>query len=126
MRRASKNGSTEAERSVRLCNPYGLHARTSAALSQVAGRFRAEVQVAVESWGEEGKSGAPGDVEPVDAKSIISLLTLGATQGSVLRVRAVGDDALQALEAIVELIESGFNGADDDSTRNASSAPCVD
>lgn len=119
MRRVG-NGAKDPERTVQLSNAYGLHARTSAALAQVAAQFQCEVLVIVESWGDQGKPGAPSDVPPVDAKSIISLLTLGATQGSILRVRASGDDAEEALRAIVDLVESGFHGADEDSSRGSS------
>jgi phosphocarrier protein len=92
-----------AEQTVVLMNRYGLHARTSMALAQVAGRFRSEIRVAVD-----------GSSESSDAKSIIGLLTLGAAKGTRLRIRANGDDAKEAADAIVRLVESHFDGVDGD------------
>ena len=58
--------------------------------------------------------------EFVDCKSILSLLTLGAAQGTELSLRAEGDDADQALRSIVELFETGF---EDPKTRK-DAEPC--
>ena len=44
----------------------------------------------------------------MDGKSILSILTLGAEQGSELSIEADGPDARAALAALVRLIESGF------------------
>jgi len=49
------------------------------------------------------------DGELVDCKSILSLLTLGAAQGTVLTITADGCDAEDALNAITELFEAGFD-----------------
>ena len=49
------------------------------------------------------------DGEMVDGKSILSILTLAADQGSELTIRATGDDAEQAVDALVGLIESDFS-----------------
>ena len=48
------------------------------------------------------------DSELVDCKSILSLLTLGAAEGTELSLSAEGGDADQALQSISELFESGF------------------
>lgn len=89
-------------RKVIVSNPQGLHARPADMLVRLANRFRADVQV--------GKGG-----EWVDCKSILSVLTLGATQGTELSVTADGVDAEEALQAVTELIESGFDEADNGS-----------
>lgn len=44
----------------------------------------------------------------VDAKSTIDLMTLGAAQGTELVLEAQGDDAQQAVDALAELVNSGF------------------
>jgi phosphocarrier protein HPr len=46
-----------------------------------------------------------------DCRSILSLLTLGATQGSELVLRAQGPDAEDAIRTIRELFESQFDDA---------------
>jgi phosphotransferase system HPr (HPr) family protein len=46
--------------------------------------------------------------ERVDAKSILHLLTLGATKGTELIIEADGHDARQAVESLAQLVESGF------------------
>jgi phosphotransferase system HPr (HPr) family protein len=70
----------------------GLHARPASRFVSLAGRFQAEVSVA-------------RDDEWVSGRSVLSLLSLGAAQGTRLRVRAVGPDAAQAVTSLGELLE---------------------
>ena len=77
-------------------NPEGLHARPADLLVRVASKFQSNIQI--------GKDG-----ELVDCKSILSLLTLGAAQGTELMVSVIGDDAQDALESIVTLFDAGFD-----------------
>ena len=51
----------------------------------------------------------------VDAKSIMSVMRLGAAQGIVLKIRAEGSDAEAAVAALVKLIEDGFGEMEGDS-----------
>ena len=44
----------------------------------------------------------------VDGKSVLSILTLGATQGTELQLQATGSDAQQAVQELAELVLSGF------------------
>jgi phosphotransferase system HPr (HPr) family protein len=83
----------ELRRSIEVSNKYGLHARTSTRFSQVARRFRSAIHLSREPSAEE-----------VDAKSILGILTLGAARGEKLRLRVVGDDAEEAMTALVELM----------------------
>lgn len=85
-----------ASRTVRICNARGLHARASAKLVKVASGFDAEVEVVK-------------DGQAVDARSIMGLLMLGAGIGSDVEVRAAGDEAEAALDAVVALIEARFD-----------------
>lgn len=70
----------------------GLHARPAGEFVTLAGRFEAQIEV--------GSGG-----EWVDGRSILSLLSLGARQGTALQIRAEGGDASAALRALGELLE---------------------
>jgi len=76
-------------------NKVGLHARPAARFVQTANRFKSKV-VAVR------------DEREANAKSILSVLSLGANQGAVVTVRADGEDEAQAIEAIRLLVEDNF------------------
>jgi phosphocarrier protein HPr len=83
------------ERSFTIVNSLGLHARPAAMLVQAANRFRSDVQI-------------EKDGMQVNAKSIMGVLTLAASRGSVILVVCEGDDALAAMEAVARVIETGF------------------
>lgn len=80
------------ERSVVLASASGLHARPAAIFVQEAKRFRSQIVV---SRGEK----------TANAKSILSVLTLGAEQGDRITLRAEGDDAAAAVDALAALLE---------------------
>ena len=82
-------------REFRISNRLGLHARPSAQLTQVAGKFTSEVYIA--------KNG-----RRVNAKSIMGVMMLAAGPGSTVIVDAEGPDEEQAMEAIGALIASRF------------------
>ena len=52
------------------------------------------------------------DDREANAKSILSILTLGVNQGSVITVKANGEDEEQALKALQELVETNFGEAE--------------
>jgi phosphocarrier protein len=81
------------ERVFTVQSPLGLHARPAGRLASLAGRFDSEISL---GRGDEWVSGS----------SVLSILCLAATQGTVLRVRAVGADAEQAVIELGVLIES--------------------
>ena len=87
----------QLECAVAISNKYGLHARASTRLAQVAKQFQAAIHVS-----------KIGDNEEVDAKSILGILTLGVEKGQMLRIRADGDDAEQAIAAVVHLVQQNF------------------
>jgi phosphocarrier protein HPr len=70
----------------------GLHARPAGQFVALAARFRSAIQV------------GRGD-EWVDGRSILSLLSLAASRGTALRIRAEGEDAAEAVEALGRLLE---------------------
>lgn len=76
-------------------NRLGLHARAAAQLVRLLEQYQAEVQLV--------KNG-----QAVDARSVLSLLTLECPMGTSITVKARGDDASSALAAIVELIQNKF------------------
>lgn len=76
-------------------NEDGLHARPAAKFVKLASRFSCEV------WVEK-------DDEEINGKSIMGLMMLAASQGSVIKVSAVGTDAEAALEKLSDLVNSGF------------------
>jgi phosphocarrier protein HPr len=82
-------------REFRISNSLGLHARPSAQLTQVAGKFTSEVYIA---------KGA----RRVNAKSIMGVMMLAAGPGSTVTVDAEGPDEEQAMEAIGALIAARF------------------
>jgi phosphocarrier protein HPr len=82
-------------REFRISNRLGLHARPSAQLTQVAGKFTSEIYIAKGS-------------RRVNAKSIMGVMMLAAGPGSTVTVDAEGPDAEQAIDAVGALITSRF------------------
>ncbi len=80
-------------------NPTGLHARPAAELVAAAKKFKSSVKIRTIT--DENKA-------PVNAKSIIMLLALGACQGSQVEILADGEDEKEAVDAMIELIDGGF------------------
>lgn len=83
------------QREAKIVNKYGLHARPAMQLVDVASRFDSEIRV------------SNGQKE-FDAKSIMQVMQLAATQGTTLTFCADGADAQEALDALAELIAGGF------------------
>jgi phosphocarrier protein len=84
-----------AERSVRIASPHGLHARPAALFVKAAARAGVPVTI------------AKGGGDPVDAASMLSVLTLNAAQGDEVVLRAEGDGADAALDGLVALLSDG-------------------
>jgi phosphocarrier protein len=84
-----------AERDVTILNTLGLHVRPSAAMAGAAAKFKSAVSVLK-------------DGQAVNAKSSIDLLTLAAVAGTELTLRAEGDDAREAVDALAALIQTKF------------------
>ncbi|MGH6691176.1 MAG: HPr family phosphocarrier protein, partial [Gammaproteobacteria bacterium] len=79
------------QQEVEIINKLGLHARASAKLTQVAGRFKANVWV-----GRNGRR--------VNAKSIMGVMMLAAAKGSMIVVETDGPDEGEAMDAVTRLI----------------------
>ncbi|MBT1003322.1 HPr family phosphocarrier protein [Paenarthrobacter sp. DKR-5] len=85
------------ERKVTVASRVGLHARPAAIFAEAAAEQPVEVTIAMD--------GAPED-EAMDASSILSLMSLGASHGDVVVLRADGAGADQALDALVKVLET--------------------
>lgn len=86
-------------RSVEIINRTGLHARPASDFVQKAKQFQSKIKILNKAMPDSG---------PVNAKSIVSVLTQCLAQGTVAEISAEGPDEEQAVEALVELIQSGF------------------
>jgi phosphocarrier protein HPr len=77
-------------------NKLGLHARAAALFVQTVNKFSSQVTVS-------------NDGQTADGRSIMGILTLGATQGSKIHIEVSGEDAEKAVRAIEKLLDSRFN-----------------
>lgn len=76
----------------------GLHARPGSKFVQTAISFPCDINV----------KNISSDSDFVNAKSILSILTLGVFQGNEICIEATGDQAEEAIVALKTLIESNF------------------
>jgi len=83
---------------ITINHPAGLHARPAAQFVKTAARFPCKISV------RKLNSEKP----PANAKSPLSVLTLGVNQGDTVEIIAEGEEAQAALQALVELVESNF------------------
>jgi len=81
---------------ITIINKLGLHARAAARLVGVTGRYGCSIEI-----GTEGKM--------VDAKSIMSVMLLAASKGTILDLKVSGDDAQQAVDDILHLVNNFFD-----------------
>jgi phosphocarrier protein HPr len=83
------------ERTVEIVNKNGLHARPAAEIVKLSSKFKSEITIVRD------------DLE-VNGKSIMGMMMLAAEFGSNIVVRANGDDAEAAINAIAELVAARF------------------
>jgi phosphocarrier protein len=86
---------TVLTKSFTIPNKLGLHARAAAQLVKAANRYGSEITLATKK-------------QSVNAKSIMGVLMLAASQGTKISVKVEGKDAAEALGAIEALIENKF------------------
>lgn len=84
------------DKTVTIRNKLGLHARAAVKFVNLANRFVASVKIVK-------------DGDEIDGKSILGILTLAATQGTVIRLLTSGKDEEAAMAALVELIGNRFD-----------------
>jgi phosphocarrier protein HPr len=83
------------EREVKIINKLGIHARPAAEIVKTAGKFKSNVIIVRD------------DLE-VNAKSIMGVMMLAAENGATIVLRATGDDAEAALDALTTVIANKF------------------
>ena len=88
-------GSRTVTRDVVIMHEFGMHARPAALMVKTASRYNAEVFI------EKGGNRVSG-------KSIMGLLTLEVYKGDTLRLIAIGEDAADAVEELVSIVEKNF------------------
>ncbi len=83
-------------RDIEIINKLGLHARASAKLTQMASTFPCDVTLS-----RNGRS--------VNAKSIMGVMMLAATRGSIITLETRGPEAEAAMESLTNLINNRFD-----------------
>ncbi|QDC88747.1 HPr family phosphocarrier protein [Candidatus Methylopumilus universalis] len=81
--------------SIKIINKLGLHARASAKLTQIANQFESDI------WIEKNE-------KKVNAKSIMGVMMLAASQGSIVTITTEGIDEKEALNSLSALINDFF------------------
>ncbi len=85
------------KQTVEIKNKLGMHARPAMKLFELVQSFDAEVMLRNDSGTE------------AEASSVIALLMLNSAKGRQIEVEATGVDEIQALAAVIELFNSGFD-----------------
>jgi phosphotransferase system HPr (HPr) family protein len=83
---------------ITITHPAGLHARPASIFVQTANKFASNIQV----------QNITDQSNVANAKSILSVLTLGVSQGHEIEIIADGDDASDAIKALEALIKDNF------------------
>jgi len=86
---------SQIQKEIKIINKLGLHARAAAKLVQLASTFASDIVLARAQ-------------REVNAKSIMGVMMLAASQGATLTIRANGADAQEAVERIEALVENRF------------------
>tara|TARA_R110000868_G_scaffold8205_9_gene42862 strand:+ start:36248 stop:36517 length:270 start_codon:yes stop_codon:yes gene_type:complete len=81
---------------VTICNKLGLHARASSKLVNCAGHYGSSIKMKLHE-------------QEVNAKSIMGVMVLGASKGTEIELIVDGEDELEAMTTLVELIEHKFD-----------------
>jgi phosphocarrier protein HPr len=81
--------------SIEIQNKSGLHARPATTFIKAAQKFKSDITIEKDS-------------KKANAKSIVSLLSIGASKGSIVKITATGEDEIQAINTLIELIKSKF------------------
>ncbi len=88
------------ETTLTIVNRLGLHARAAGQFVNLSKTISSEIYPTNEG-------------EPVDGKSIMSVMLLAAPVGSQIGLRVIGADEDQAFAALKELVDDGFGERDD-------------
>ncbi|MCP4383649.1 MAG: HPr family phosphocarrier protein [Hyphomicrobiales bacterium] len=91
---------SQTEATVLLTHAVGLHARPSVKLTKLAKAFQSTIAIS-----------ASADGPWIDAKSIVKVMGAKVPQGATLHFRASGEDADDAVAALIRLVEGDFDEA---------------
>jgi len=83
------------EEIITICNRAGIHARPAALLVQATKDFKSSIYFEKEQ-------------DRINAKSIMGVITLGASFGTKIKIIAEGEDEQAAVQALIRLFESKF------------------
>ncbi len=86
---------TTYSRTVTIVNSPGLHLRPAKLFVEMASQYQSRIELIKDDM-------------RIDGKSILSILTLGAAQGTRVSLEGTGLDSHAAINALAALIESGF------------------
>ena len=89
-----------------IINPLGLHARAAAKLVQLSAGFASQITISK-------------DDKSANAKSIMKVMMLAASRGSLVTLETEGSDEVEAMQTLVALIEDGIGELE-------SAIPCTD
>ncbi len=88
------------EKSTTVINETGLHARPASTFISATKNYSSKITI---KNLDSGKS--------ADAKSILMVLSLGLVKGTPVSICAEGDDEVEAVDSLIDLIDSGFGEA---------------
>jgi phosphocarrier protein len=83
------------EKIITIVNRAGIHARPAAFLVQTTKNFSSEIYF-------------EKDTDRINAKSIMGIITLGASYGTKIKIIAEGQDEKEAVDALIRLFETKF------------------
>jgi phosphocarrier protein len=81
------------KKTVQIKNKTGLHARPAALFVKKAGEFKSEINVIFED-------------KEVNAKSVMGVMSLGASKGKEIMIQAEGEDSQEAVNQLVSFVEN--------------------
>lgn len=82
---------------VTVINPTGLHARPVSKFCEAANKFASTINIGKADQEKRG-----------NAKSVLSVMCMGLGKGTLVEISADGPDEEEAVNALTELIKSGF------------------
>lgn len=100
-------------KNVTVQNQVGLYARPATYFIQKANEFKSSV------WVER-------EERMVNAKSLLGVLSLGISGGAEITIKADGEDEKEAVDSLVELVDSGFSRSEDSRVFDPSSVNLSD
>jgi phosphocarrier protein len=83
------------KRDLKIINKAGIHARPAGMIAQTASGFDSEIKIIKDGY-------------EINAKSIMGIMTLAASCGTILTLIINGRDEKEAMQALVKLFEDGF------------------